>query len=170
MEAKEKEKRKEATAKELVVAPGVGEWVELVDEYGRTYYFNPETYAPRRGRRKRGGGSRGRGEGVRDTCGWFIAVTCSVWVRLRSVVIGFFWERTSWAISVYCATPGSTVDTCTSSVHRSCGDFTHFLREGGPRILRSFFVVMVGLFLRAPRIWHWLFEVFQFLREGEPGS
>ena len=44
---KEKEKQKAATAKELVVVPGVGEWVELVDEYGRTYFFNPQLGATR---------------------------------------------------------------------------------------------------------------------------
>ena len=40
--AKEKEKQKAATAKELVVMPRVGEWVELVDDTGETYYFNPQ--------------------------------------------------------------------------------------------------------------------------------
>ena len=71
------------------------------------------------------------------------------------------------------------------------GKFTHFLREGRPWILRSFFVVMLALFLRAPRLWHshvpgvlllvrqwvqvlWLFRqalnIYFFLREGEPRS
>ena len=46
--AKEKEKQKAATAKELVVVPGVGKWVELVDsDTGRTYFWNPQTNATR---------------------------------------------------------------------------------------------------------------------------
>ena len=46
--AKENEKQKAATAKELVVVPGVGKWVELVDsDTGRTYFWNPQTNATR---------------------------------------------------------------------------------------------------------------------------
>ena len=46
--AKEKEKQKAATAKELVVVPGVEKWVELVDsDTGRTYFWNPQTNATR---------------------------------------------------------------------------------------------------------------------------
>ena len=46
--AKEYEKQKAATAKELVVVPGVGKWVELVDsDTGRTYFWNPQTNATR---------------------------------------------------------------------------------------------------------------------------
>ena len=45
--AKEK-KEKAATAKELVVVPGVGKWIELVDsDTGRTYFWNPQSNVTR---------------------------------------------------------------------------------------------------------------------------
>ena len=103
-------------AKELVVVPGVGEWVELVDEYGRTCLFNSPAwrytlvrtwllifflYAQEE--EERGGGSRGRGEVPRKR-GDFPALLrarvargdpgCCVSV-LRDVRWAFSWTLTS---------------------------------------------------------------------------
>ena len=59
----------------------------------------------------------------------------------------------SWCPTYYCgafvlSTYGSTVATCYVSLRRP-GNFTRFLREGGPRILSSFFVVLLD-FLASP--------------------
>ena len=79
----EVERHKTDKAKELVVMPGVGEWVELVDEQtGRTYHLHPRGKRPPglclapqhlplqggRGRRRRRGSSQGGG-GLRERDG-----------------------------------------------------------------------------------------------------